>query len=186
MREFAAAAEGLGRRLVMDDKSLASLQSCFARDIDGTGIDAADLLDRLGQTGSLKAALGAGPEVLAAFYARAVDLIKIGQTERAMSRFYVLCALDGRKPDHWLGYGICLRSRGQAGLALTAFDMAAGIAPDALAPQLYRLELFMRECRWEEAHQALKRFDEIARQSPEPVLQRAAEPFRTALAMRGP
>lgn len=177
--------EGLGNRFVLDEKSLEDLKSCFTHDVEGTGIDAGALFDRLNKTGSLKAALGVGSEVLEAFYARAVDFIKIGQPERAMKRFSILCALDGQKPDYWLGYGICLTSHGETGLALTAFDMAARIAPDAVAPQLYRLELFMREQRWEEALQALARCDDNARQNPDAALQQAAERFRTALAMRG-
>ncbi|MEO9530028.1 hypothetical protein [Roseibium sp.] len=170
--------------LGVDERGTALLRALFVQSTGTLGIDGATLFDRLEVTGSFKEALGVSDNALEVLYARAFQLIQTGHSSRAEDIFRALCALDGEQVDFWLGYGICLRAREDNGQAMLAFDVAVKLAPDAPAPHLHRLELFIRTGRWEEAAEALALFDERADNAKDASFPEAAAPFRKALEMR--
>mgnify|MGYP003117418853 CR=1 FL=1 len=171
-------------RLGLDEKDVSVVKARFESSMQPLSIDGPALFDRLAQTGSIKQALGVDVLLLEALYARAFHLLEIEQPLRATDVFGLLCALDSKQADHWLGYGICLQACDEPGMALTAFDHAATLAPHWPAPHLHRLSLFMRQERWEEAREALRRLDDSAMDDADIPLLKAAVPFRTALEMR--
>lgn len=170
--------------LGVDADSLPAFRELFMGNAAALGLDGAVFLESLERTGSFNEALGADEPLLKKLYAHAYRTLQIGQFERARDLFFVLCALDGATMDHWLGYGICLKSSGQIRLALMALQFAARLAPVSPAPHLHLLELFIREQRWDEAQLALNRFDETAGPECDSAFLEAVAPLRTALELR--
>ena len=141
---------------------------------------------RFEQSGSLCHALGFDQAMIDSLYAWAFHLLRGGKPDRACGIFALLCALEATVADHWLGYGICLRFRGETRSALFAFEIASDLARRSSAPLLHTLELLVREGRWDEAREALCELDRRGKENPEnEAIVSAAMPFRNALAMRG-
>jgi tetratricopeptide (TPR) repeat protein len=168
-----------------DPDTLTVLGARFANRLGFSGVDGALLFERLVQSGSLKDALGISDELVEVLYARAFHLIRVGHIKRARDLFFILCALDDAKGDHWLGYGICLSALDDAELALAALDRAVQLSPRSAAPQFHRLRIFMYTERWHDAGKALRRLVKNARRQGDVDLLNAAVPFRVALQMRG-
>ncbi|PTW56675.1 tetratricopeptide repeat protein [Breoghania corrubedonensis] len=170
-----------GTLLGLEGAALALLEALVTRSFEPLGIDGRALFHRLAETGSLRGALGLNEDALEALYARAYQYLRLGQVGRAEEIFRTLCALDGRIPDHWLGFGICLRAKGNFPQALEAFDKAAHLDPASAAPHFHRLEVFLRDSRWKEALAALDRFDAAASGDQKAHLNEAVTPFRKAI-----
>lgn len=151
---------------------------------DGT-IDYQTIRSRFEQSGSIGVALGMNQDQIDVLYARAFHLLRGGKADRACSIFAFLCALDDAVTDHWLGYGICLRMRGEIGSALVCFDTAAKLAALSSAPLLHKLELLVREERWDDAQKTLIELDRRGQENPQnAAIVEAAGPFRSALSFR--
>lgn len=117
-------------------------------------------------------------------YARAFALARIGQSGRAADLFYLLCALDGQRAEHWLGLGLSLRSLDLGAYALIAYEVAARLAPHSAAPQFHRMECLIYLGRWDEARSALCAFELVARDDEDAGLIAAAVRYRKALELR--
>jgi len=167
-----------------DQDELLILATSLARSIEASQAGGACSPDGHCPAPSLKDILGVDDELLEAVYGRALVFLRIGQARRAGDLFYVLCAIDGTRSDHWLGHGICLRECGEIDLALTAFGLAARLASGSPAPHLHRLELLLRQERWDEARSALARLDENAGEDDAELLE-AALHLRRVLKMHG-
>ena len=174
-----------GTMFGLDEQDLARFKARFEQEAGPLGIDGPALLDRIANASSIAQALGVAPKLLDALYGRALQMLEIGQSTHARDLFWLLCALDGKQPDYWLGYGICLLAGDEFHLAQIALDLAARLAPQSPAPHLHRLCLFMRQQRWEAARRALDLLDAKAVNAEDAALLSAASPFRTALARRG-
>ncbi|MEI2384512.1 tetratricopeptide repeat protein [Breoghania sp. JC706] len=175
------AARAAGGLAGLQGAALALLETLFARSLQPLGINGEAVFRRLAETGSIGGALGLDEAMLEALYARAYQYLRLGQVARAEEVFRTLCALDGTSPDHWLGFGICLRARENFAQALDAFDRAAERDPASAAPHFHTLEAFIRAGRWQEARAALERFDAAAPDAASAYLSEAVMPFRKAL-----
>lgn len=162
---------------------LTLLGKLFAQSCAPLGIDGGAVFQRFAQTGTLSEALGLSDDMLEALYSRAYQYLRLGQVSRAEEVFRSLCALGGKRTDYWLGYGICLRAKGAFSQALEAFDLALTLDPEAAAPHFHKLELFIRENRWEEARAAYDLFEAAEKGEHGAYLNEAVVPFRIALEM---
>ncbi|KZM47353.1 hypothetical protein [Labrenzia sp. OB1] len=169
--------------LGVDAASLPVFRELFVANAAALGLDGAVFFESLEKTGAFNKALGADETLLKLLYAHAYRILQIGNFERARDLFFVLCALDCARTDHWLGYGICLKSLGEIGLAVIAFRFAARLAPASPASHLHLLDLFIGEQSWDEAQLALKRFDATAGAECDSAFLEAVTPLRTALEM---
>jgi cytochrome c-type biogenesis protein CcmH/NrfG len=106
------------------------------------------LLDRLGvpaRTGD-------------ALYAMAYHNLAAGRADRAERLFCALCLLDPRRPESFLGYGICVARRGDKRHARALFALAEAARPDWAVPHFYLASIDVAEGRLAEARAALDRF----------------------------
>lgn len=185
MTRQASPKQAPGALLGLQEDGFALLGKLFAQSCEPLGIDGEAVFQKFSETGTLKGALGLSEDILEALYGRGHQYLKIGQVQRAEGVFRTLCALGGKRSDYWLGYGICLRARGAFVQALEAFDLAIQLDPSSAAPHFHKLELFIREGRWDEAQGTLEHFDAAEVGEQNSYLSDAVIPFRKALEMRG-
>jgi tetratricopeptide (TPR) repeat protein len=117
-------------------------------------------------------------------YARAHQYFMAGDLDKAENLFRVLCLIDGSNYDFWLGYGICLRMKERLEHALVAFDTAALLQPTSAAPHFHRLELFIRQDKWQLAEETLAEFDRVSNEETPKEMEIELEQFRKAIEIR--
>ncbi len=148
------------------------------------GLDGDRILDGLGRGETLSQVLNLPPRFGEVLYGRAHTWFAAGRLDRAETLFRVLCVIDGRSADHWVGYGVCLRRRDAWAEAALAFATAAAVRPDWAVPHFHAADLAAAQGQWALAEDHLAAFASRADAAlPDPMLQEAAK-LRRALALR--
>jgi len=150
------------------------------------GLDGASIYAALREGQTLGEALGFPAELADVLYLRAHTWFTAGRPDRAGALFRVLCALDGRCADYWVGHGVCLTLSGAQDEAEIAFATAAALRPDWAAPHYHAAGLAVSQGRWEAARAHLGAFH--ARRNPEVPerMLREVRRLEAAVARRDP
>lgn len=168
----------------LDEADDALLGAVFAEAAGGLGLDGARIYAALREGRTLGEALGLPSRVGEALYQRAHNWFTAGRHDRAEASFRVLCILDGRDADHWVGYGVCLRMRDNRPEAELAFATAAALRPGWAVPHFHAASLAIARERWSDADAHLRAF-ETCRDGPVPeAMHREAARLAGALAER--
>ncbi|MEJ1160520.1 hypothetical protein [Prosthecomicrobium sp. N25] len=185
-REPAAQTEspGLGAVLGLDPQEAGLFAGLLAEALDGLGMDGSRVVAGLQAGRSVGDSLALPAGVADLLYARAHHWFAAGRYDRAEDLFRTLCVVAPTRTDHWLGFGICLRLRGQGDEARRAFEAAAMTAPDSLAVEFHRLELALAEGRAGDAARHLESFDARVTDETPAEMRAEVERFRLALALR--
>lgn len=158
------------------------LEAVLASVAGGMGLDGPRVAAAMRRGEPLAAALGLPEGTVDLVYARAHASFLAGRHPEAERLFRALTMLDGRRPDHWLGYGICLRMRDEPALALQLFEVAATLAPAKAAPWFHLLEAAIASRNVPAAERALAAYDASAGEDLSPEARHEAERLRRALA----
>ncbi|MEM6959516.1 MAG: hypothetical protein AAF645_27780 [Myxococcota bacterium] len=110
-----------------------------------------EVVRRLDEGASFRAALGLSESAIAHLYAQAFTAFNAGRYARAEELFRMLCILAGDNADHWLGYAVCLRLREAFGKARVACANALKLRPDWSVAHFHLLEIAMREEAFDDA-----------------------------------
>lgn len=122
------------------------------------GLDGSGIVDRLSAGATLGEALDLPAGLGEVLYGRAHHLFTAGRHDRAEPLFRALCIIDGRSADHWVGYALCLRQRGEEGEAALALATAAALRPDWAVPQFHAAQSALAQDRWTAAGAHLDAF----------------------------
>src|SRR5262249_2743630 len=117
-------------------------------------------------------------------YARAYRWFSVGRADRAEPLFRALCILDEGTPDYWVGYGVCLRVRGNLEQAALAFETAARMRPDWAVPHFHATELAVHQDRLAAAEQSLASYDRLATDDLPEAIRSEIVRLRSAIALR--
>ena len=175
---------GFVRALGLTDEDMPVFSAIFAEALSKFGMDGSSVLADLVDGKSVGEALAVPPGSVDLLYARAHHWFGIGRYDRSESLFRTLCVLDGNRCDFWIGYGICLKIRGQHQAAVAALRIAAEKDLRSAIPYYHLLELSMRRSEWEQAQVWLAKFDERASAETPPAITTDVARYRTALALR--
>jgi tetratricopeptide (TPR) repeat protein len=158
--------------------------SGFSQILADVGVDGEKIFETLRDGGSFASALGVPRGGVELLYARAYRWTAIGRFEKALSLFRVLCLLESRAPDYWIGYGVCLKMTEQLDAAIRAFQTAQSLRPIWCIPHYHLLGAAIRQANWAVAEAELKEFDRTAASNTPKGVRDEVERYRSALALR--
>ncbi|MGI6246730.1 MAG: hypothetical protein ACOYJQ_13300 [Pseudochelatococcus sp.] len=173
-----------GRSLGIGSEEEAVVGAAFRDMMAALGINGAPVFERLAAGQNLAQALSVPAGVVEALYARAHNWFSQGRIDRAEPLFRALCLLESRSADYWVGYGVCLRMKGQPENALRAFEAAAMLRPEWEIPHFHALELTVALKQWAQAGLCLAAYDARASAQTPPAIIRDAKRLRMALEAR--
>ena len=175
---------GFVRALGLSDEDMPVFSAIFAEALSKFGMDGSSVLTDLIDGKSVGEALAVPAGSVDLLYARAHHWFGIGRYDRSESLFRTLCVLDGNRCDFWVGYGICLKIRGQHQAAVAALSIATEKDPASPIPYYHLLELAMRRSQWDQARSWLKEYDGRATAATPSAIVSDVARYRTALELR--
>lgn len=173
-----------GALLGLDVAETAVFRAVFADLAAPLGLDGSGIVDRLSAGATLGEALDLPAGLGEVLYGRAHHLFTAGRLDRAEPLFRTLCIIDGRTADHWVGYALCLRRRGEEGEAALSLATAAALRPDWAVPQFHAAQSALAQDRWTAAGAHLDAFQSKIDASVPVGMRREAARQRQALELR--
>ncbi|KQT54071.1 hypothetical protein ASG43_00040 [Aureimonas sp. Leaf454] len=146
-----------------------------------SGVDGTSFFARLRAGHDIDTALGLPSHLREFMYARAHRWFSVGRVDKAEQLFRALCAADPRDADYWVGFGICLRKRGDLVFARLAFETAIAHRPTWDVPHLHAVEVAIRRGDRAGAQDHAAKFRQAAGENTPPEL--LAELARLDVAM---
>ncbi|WP_407048045.1 hypothetical protein [Methyloraptor flagellatus] len=168
----------------IDPGDRAEVEQIFVKLTDHLGINAGRTFGRLAAGQPLYEALGLPRAALDLLYQRGFGWLALERFDRAEPLFRALCLLCPGKSEYWLGLGIAAGASGKAEVARATFDQLRASRPDWGALAFHELAFHQRAGRWDEAAEALRRFDKSDRSDLAPAALREVERLRALLTAR--